>query len=106
MILGVSMKVNELQLKQLIAEGKARIIYIGGTGRSGSTIAQIIFAKFADRAIHQPFKGLLAKAQRNSTFEQIEFDADIYDQACGLIVEHIYEVLQEKERQQFFFETR
>lgn len=92
------MKENELKLKQLIAEGQARIIYIGGTGRSGSTIAQIIFARFADRAIHQPFKGLLAKAQRNSDFEQIEFDADIYEQACGLIVEHIFEVLQEKEQ--------
>ena len=90
------MQENDLQLKQLIAEGKAKIVYIGGTGRSGSTITQIVFARFADRVLHQPFKGLLAKAQRDSDFEQIEFDADIYQQACGLIVDHIYEVLQEK----------
>jgi hypothetical protein len=50
---------SELSLKQLVSNGKATIIYIHGTARSGSTIAEIVFSQLSDRAIHQPFRGIL-----------------------------------------------
>ncbi len=80
-------------LKQLVSEGNATIIFIYGTARSGSTIAQVIFSPLADRAIHQPFTGLTHKEE----YYSINY-SEIYEAACGLIVNHIYEILEEKDR--------
>ena len=90
--------VNELSLKQLISSGRASIIYIHGTARSGSTIAEIIISQLVNLAIHQPFRGILQKSGGRFRSRKLEFDADIYDDACGLIVEHINQCLQEQEK--------
>jgi hypothetical protein len=87
---------SELSLKQLVSNGKATIIYIHGTARSGSTIAEIVFSQLSDRAIHQPFRGILQN--RGGCFRQgkLPFDADIYEAGCELIVEHILDILKHK----------
>jgi len=88
---------NEITLKQLVASGKASIIYVHGTTRSGSTIAQVIFSRFADRAIHQPFMALLENRGGHIRPNKLPLNADIYEEVCGLIVNHIVEILKEKE---------
>lgn len=87
---------SELRLKQLVSQGKATILYIHGTARSGSTIAAVIFAKLADRAIHQPFSALSDKLGGHLRDNKLPFDADIYEAGCSLIVEEIEEILKEK----------
>jgi hypothetical protein len=89
---------NEITLKQLVASGKASIIYIHGTTRSGSTIAQVIFSRFADRAIHQPFMALLENRGGYLRPNKLPLNADIYEEACGVIVNQILEVLKEKDQ--------
>lgn len=87
---------SESKLKQLVCEGKATIFYIHGTARSGSTIAQVIFSKLADRAIHQPFWGVLNKLGGHLRPNKLPLDADIYEAGCGLIVEEILKLLKHK----------
>lgn len=88
---------NEQTLKQLVAEGKASIIYVHGTARSGSTITEVIFSNFADRAIHEVF-GFTLHAQGGSNRpNKLPLNADIYEEACGVIVNHILEILKEKD---------
>lgn len=89
---------NEQTLKQLVASGKASIIYVHGTARSGSTIAQVIFSSFADRAIHEPFVVVRDAKGGNNRANKLPFNADIYEEACGVIVNQILEVLKEKDR--------
>ncbi len=89
---------NERTLKQLVASGKASIIYVHGTTRSGSTIAQVIFSRFADRAIHQPFMALLENRGGYLRPNKLPLNADIYEEACGVIVNQILEVLKEKDQ--------
>ncbi|MBV8883319.1 MAG: hypothetical protein JO235_04880 [Chroococcidiopsidaceae cyanobacterium CP_BM_RX_35] len=88
---------NEITLKQLVASGKASIIYIHHTSRSGSTIAQVIFSRFTDRAIHQPFFALLDIHGGCFRPNQLPLNADIYEEACGVIVNQILEILKEKD---------
>ncbi len=90
--------VNELALKQLVSTEQVSIIYIHGTARSGSTIAEIIVSQLANLAIHQPFRGTLQKCGGRFRSQKLEFDADIYDSACGLIVEQINQCLQKQEK--------
>lgn len=85
---------NELALRHLVKSGRASIIYIHGTARSGSTIAEIVVSQLANFAIHQPFRGTLQKCGGRFRSEKLDFDADIYDLACGLIVEQINNHLQ------------
>jgi len=87
---------SESRLKQLVSQGKATILYIHGTARSGSTIAAVIFAKLADRAMHQPFSGVSDKLGGHLRDNKLPFDADVYEAACGLIVEEIEEILKHK----------
>lgn len=87
---------SEARLKQLVSEGKATIFYIHGTARSGSTIAEVIFAKLAERAIHQPFAGLRHKLGGPGRQNKLPLDADVYEAGCGLIAEEIEEILQQK----------
>ncbi len=89
---------NEITLKQLVASGKASIIYVHGTCRSGSTIAQVIFSSFADRAIHQPFAALLQTQGGDKRPNKLPLNADIYEEACGVIVNQILEILKEKDQ--------
>lgn len=89
---------NEQTLKQLVASGKASIIYVHGTCRSGSTIAQVIFSRFADRAIHQPFAALLESQGGDNRPNKLSLNADIYEEACGVIVNQILEILKEKDQ--------
>lgn len=89
---------NELALKQLVSSGRVSIVYIHGTARSGSTIAEIIISQLVDFAIHQPFRGVLQKSGGRFRCQKLEFDADIYDSACGLIVEQINRHLQKQEK--------
>lgn len=88
---------NEITLKQLVASGKASIIYVHGTSQSGSTIAQVIFSRFADRAIHQPFMALLETQGGDNRPKKLPLNADIYEEACGVIVNQILEILKEKD---------
>ncbi|NES01371.1 MAG: hypothetical protein F6K22_00025 [Okeania sp. SIO2F4] len=87
---------SESRLKQLVSQGKATIFYIHGTDRSGSTLAEVIFSKLAHRAIHQPFLRLTKKLGGILRPNKHPFDADIYEMGCGLIVEQIEEILQQK----------
>ncbi len=87
---------NENQLKQLIREKKATILYIHGTARSGSTIAEVIFAQVADRAIHQPFAGLHHELGGTLRTNKLPFDEDVYEAGCGLIVQTILEILKQQ----------
>jgi hypothetical protein len=89
---------QELQLKQLASSEQVSIVYIHGTARSGSTIAEIILAQLADLAIHQPFRGTLQKYGGRFRTTKLDFDADIYDSACGLIVKQINQCLQTKNK--------
>ncbi len=90
---------NEQKLKQLVASGKASIIYVHGTARSGSTIAQVIFSRFADRAIHEPFVGVVLQTQGgDKRSNKLTLNADIYEEACGVIVNQILEILNEKDQ--------
>ena len=84
---------HELELKQLTSSGRVSLFYIHGTARSGSTITEIILAQLADLAIHQPFRGTLQKSGGRFRQEKLDFDADIYDAACGLIVQQIKQYL-------------
>lgn len=88
---------NEQKLKQLVASGKASIIYVHGTARSGSTIAQVIFSRFADRAIHEPFVIVRDAHGGNKRPNKLPSIIDIYEEACGVIVNQILEVLKEKD---------
>lgn len=87
---------HETALKQLISSGRVSIIYIHGTARSGSTIAEIIISQIADFAIHQPFRGILQKQGGRFRRQKAELDADIYDSACGLIAEQISSYLSDR----------
>jgi hypothetical protein len=89
---------KELELKQLAKSDRVSIIYIHGTARSGSTIAEIVLSQLADLAIHQPFRGVLQKAGGRFRATKLDFDVDIYDSACGLIVKHINQYLQNKQK--------
>ena len=89
---------NEIALKQLISSGRVSVIYIHGTARSGSTIAEIIISEIADFAIHQPFRGTLQKQGGRFRSQKAELDADIYDSACGLIAKQIGSYLLERDR--------
>ena len=80
---------EESKLKNLVDSGKVSIVYIHGTARSGSTIAEIVLSQLADVAIHQPFRGTLQKKGGRFRTNKSDFDADIYDLACGLIVKQI-----------------
>lgn len=86
---------SEARLKQLVSEGKATILYIHGTARSGSHIALVIFSKLADRSIDNPFSGLRHKLGPLRP-NKLPLDADIYEAGCGLIVEQIESELQQK----------
>ncbi|MEH2165444.1 MAG: hypothetical protein V7K41_01935 [Nostoc sp.] len=88
---------NEQTLKQLVTSGKASIIYVHGTSRSGTTIAQVIFSRFADRAIHQPFAALLKTQGGSLRPNKLPLNTDIYEDACGVIVNQILEILKEKD---------
>jgi hypothetical protein len=85
---------QELELKQLVQSNRVSIVYIHGTARSGSTIAEIILTQLADLAIHQPFRGVLHKSGGHFQIAKIDFNADIYNSACGLIVKQLKEHLQ------------
>lgn len=87
---------QESELKRLAKSDRVSIVYIHGTARSGSTIAEIILAQLADLAIHQPFRGLLQKSGGRFRSQKLDFDADIYDSACGLIVKQIERSLTKK----------
>ncbi|MEJ6485762.1 hypothetical protein N0Y54_31505 [Nostoc punctiforme UO1] len=89
---------NEQTLKQLVKSGKASIIYVHGTSRSGSTIAQVIFSSFVDRAIHQPFVAVLETHSGDLRSNKLPSNADIYEEACGVIVNQILEVLKKKDQ--------
>lgn len=83
-------------LKQLVENEKATIIYVHGTARSGSTIAEIIFSQLCDRAVHQPWRGILQHRGGRFRPDKLEFDADIYQAGCELIVQHILEILNKQ----------
>lgn len=87
---------GEIALKQFVSSGRVSIIYIHGTARSGSTIAEIIMAQVADFAIHQPFRGTLQQRGGRFRSQKAELDADIYDSACGLIAEQIGSYLSDR----------
>jgi hypothetical protein len=89
---------QELELKKLVTSNRVSIIYVHGTARSGSTIAEIVLSQLADLTIHQPFRGVLQKAGGRFRATKLDFDADIYDSACGLIVEQINQYLQTKQK--------
>lgn len=89
---------RELELRKLITSNRVSIIYIHGTARSGSTIAEIVLSQLADLTIHQPFRGILQKAGGRFRATKLDFDADIYDSACGLIVKQINQYLQTKQK--------
>lgn len=89
---------QESRLKKLVLDRKVSIVYIHGTARSGSTIAEIILAQLADLAIHQPFRGTLQKAGGRFRATKLDFDADIYDLGCGSIVEQINQCLETKDK--------
>ncbi|MEY4518678.1 MAG: hypothetical protein RLZZ499_1277 [Cyanobacteriota bacterium] len=89
---------QELELKKLVTSNRVSIIYIHGTARSGSTIAEIVLSQLADLTIHQPFRGVLQKAGGRFRATKLDFDADIYDSACGLIVKQINQYLQTKQK--------
>ena len=89
---------REVKLKQLVASQKVSIVYIHGTARSGSTIAEIVLAQLADLAIHQPFRGTLQKSGGRFRENKLEDCADIYDSACGLISQQIEKCLETKEK--------
>ncbi|NJR44671.1 MAG: hypothetical protein HC775_02015 [Hyellaceae cyanobacterium CSU_1_1] len=89
---------QELELKQLVQSNRVSIVYIHGTARSGSTIAEIVLTQLADLAIHQPFRGVLQKAGGRFRIAKMNFDADIYNSACGLIVKQINQHLQNKQK--------
>ena len=89
---------NELALKKLVSSGKVSLVYIHGTARSGSTIAEIIFSQFAQVTIHQPFRGILQNRGGRLRNQKLEFDADIYDAGCGLIVEQINKTLKDQQK--------
>lgn len=84
---------QELALKQLVAKGQAEIIYIHGTARSGSTIAEIILTQLVDLTIHQPFRGKLQKSGGHNRSNKLKFDLDIYEAGCGFIVQKINQFL-------------
>ena len=86
----------ESELKQLASSDRVSIVYIHGTARSGSTIAEIVLAQLADLAIHQPFRGTLQKYGGRFRTTKLDSDADIYESACGLIVNQINQCLQTK----------
>ena len=89
---------QESKLKQLASNDNISIVYIHGTARSGSTIAEIVLAQLADLAIHQPFRGTLQKLGGRFRTTKLDFDVDIYDPACGLIIKQIEECLQTKDK--------
>lgn len=89
---------QELELKKLVTSNRVSIIYIHGTARSGSTIAEIVLSQVADLTIHQPFRGVLQQAGGRFRVTKLDFDVDIYDLACGLIVEQINQYLQNKQK--------
>jgi hypothetical protein len=89
---------QELELKRLVQSNRVSIVYIHGTARSGSTIAEIVLSQLADLAIHQPFRGVLQKSGEYFQIAKTDFNADIYNSACGLIVKQIKEYLQSKPR--------
>jgi hypothetical protein len=89
---------QELELKRLVQSNRVSIIYIHGTARSGSTIAEIVLSQLADVAIHQPFRGILQKAGGHLRVTKVDFNADIYETACGLIVKEINQYLQNKQK--------
>jgi hypothetical protein len=80
---------QELELRKLVTSNRVSIIYIHGTARSGSTIAEIVLSQLADLTIHQTFRGVLQKAGGRFRATKLDFDADIYNSACGLIVKQI-----------------
>jgi hypothetical protein len=89
---------QELELKKLVTSNRVSVIYIHGTARSGSTIAEIVLSQLADLTIHQPFRGVLQQAGGRFRVSKLDFDVDIYDLACGLIVEQINQYLQNKQK--------
>lgn len=89
---------QEFELKKLVTSNRVSIIYIHGTARSGSTIAEIILSQLADLTIHQPFRGVLQKAGGRFRVTKLDFDVDIYNLACGLIVKQINQYLQSKQK--------
>jgi hypothetical protein len=89
---------QELELRKLVTSNRVSIIYIHGTARSGSTIAEIVLSQLADLTIHQPFRGVLQKAGGRFRATKLDFNADIYDSACGLIVKQINQYLQTKQK--------
>jgi hypothetical protein len=89
---------QELELKKLVTSNRVSIIYIHGTARSGSTIAEIVLSQVADLTIHQPFRGVLQQAGGRFRATKLDFNADIYDSACGLIVKQINQYLQNKQK--------
>jgi hypothetical protein len=86
----------ETKLKQLIESGKASIIYVHGTARSGSTIAEIIFSQLCDCAIHQPWRGILQERGGRFRPDKLEFDADIYQAGCEFITQQIHQILEQQ----------
>ena len=89
---------SEKKLKELVVRGQVSIIYIHGTARSGSTIAEIILTQLADLAIHQPFRGTLDKSGGYLRDNKLNFDFDIYELGCSLIVDRITEHLLERDK--------
>mgnify|MGYP000561914332 CR=1 FL=1 len=85
---------QELELKQLVQSNRVSIIYIHGTARSGSTIAEIVLSQLADLAIHQPFRGVLQQAGEHFRIAKLNLNVDIYNSGCGLIVKQIKKYLQ------------
>lgn len=88
---------NEARLKTLIEAGKLSLFYIHGTARSGSTIAEVVFSRLTDQAIHQPFAGLRHKLGGHNRPNKQPVDDDIYQAGCGVITEVADKLLQEKD---------
>ena len=89
---------HELKLRTLASDDRVSIVYIHGTARSGSTIAEIVLAQLADLAIHQPFRGTLQKFGGRFRATKLDDDVDVYDSACGVIVDKINRCLQTRNK--------
>jgi len=87
---------SEAKLRQLVREGKASIIAIHGTPRSGSTIAGVIFAKLADISLNQPFEGVRSKFWDEAPADREGFAAEVYETGCRLIVDEIEKILEQQ----------
>jgi hypothetical protein len=85
------------QLVRLVHEQKLTIIFVYGTARSGSTVTQVIFSHLADRAIHEPFTGLLHNEVTQSGLSKFQIDQKVYQLGCTLIFNEISSILKHQD---------